>query len=328
MVWLKQPVQSRALTACPNHSRAASLPPGSAWTQLRRIWQFNWKITTAAWALFFSVLLVYYLSLTWMPRILIGAGFEEYKAFVTTASMAAVGLLGVIVAALLVERVGRKWILAITGPLSALTLVIVAIVVDVPSAAVFWLLVFGFVVQVAIPVLYAYVSELYPHRASWLGLWLGFDVLAHRCGLRSLGVCLVLLAGVRLGAVVRDGWWPGAAVRSVDGVLRSGDKAASPRVTAPPLPPRTQLSRISARFGRSKRALMRPTWVPNRVVRAPASPWPLRSSRRWTCVAWRSSQGSILHGRSLLRGQCPERSVPDPNALHLRIQRQRAARDT
>ena len=52
--------------------------------------------------------------------------------------MAAVGLLGVVVAALLVERVGRKWILAITGPLSALTLVIVAIVVDIPTAAVFW----------------------------------------------------------------------------------------------------------------------------------------------------------------------------------------------
>ena len=40
---------------------------------------------------------------------------------------------------LLVERVGRKWILAITGPLSALTLVIVAFVVDIPTAAVFWL---------------------------------------------------------------------------------------------------------------------------------------------------------------------------------------------
>jgi MFS transporter, putative metabolite:H+ symporter len=97
-----------------------------------------------------------------MPRILIGAGFAEYKAFLTTAGMAAVGLLGVVVAALLVERMGRKWLLAVTGPLSALTLVIVAFVVDIPTAAVFWLLVFGFVVQVAIPVLYAYVSELYP----------------------------------------------------------------------------------------------------------------------------------------------------------------------
>jgi putative MFS transporter len=141
---------------------APRLSAGSAWTQLRLLWQFNWRITTAAWALFFSILLVYYLSLTWMPRILIGAGFKDYAAFLTTASMSAVGLLGVVVAALLVERVGRKWILAITGPLSALTLVIVAVVVDIPTAAVFWLLVFGFVVQVAIPVLYAYVSELYP----------------------------------------------------------------------------------------------------------------------------------------------------------------------
>ena len=146
----------------PEAQDAPRLSAGSAWTQLRLLWQYDWKITTAAWSLFFSILLVYYLSLTWMPRILIGAGFEEYKAFLTTASMAAVGLLGVVVAALLVERVGRKWILAITGPLSALTLVIVAIVVDIPTAAVFWLLVFGFVVQVAIPVLYAYVSELYP----------------------------------------------------------------------------------------------------------------------------------------------------------------------
>jgi len=146
----------------PEAQDAPRLSAGSAWLQLVRVWRFNWKITAAAWSLFFSILLVYYLSLTWMPRILIGAGFAEYKAFLTTAGMAAVGLLGVVVAAVLVERVGRKWILAVTGPLSALTLVIVAVVVDIPSAAVFWLLVFGFVVQVAIPVLYAYVSELYP----------------------------------------------------------------------------------------------------------------------------------------------------------------------
>ncbi|WP_028270530.1 MULTISPECIES: MFS transporter [Arthrobacter] len=146
----------------PEAQDAPRLSAGSAWLQLVRVWRFNWKVTAAAWSLFFSILLVYYLSLTWMPRILIGAGFQDYKAFLTTASMAAVGLLGVVVAAVLVERVGRKWILAITGPLSALTLVIVAFVVDIPSAAVFWLLVFGFIVQVAIPVLYTYVSELYP----------------------------------------------------------------------------------------------------------------------------------------------------------------------
>jgi putative MFS transporter len=112
--------------------------------------------------LFYSILHVYYLALTWMPRILIESGFAEVRAFITTAGMAAVGLLGVIVAAYFVEKTGRKWILAITGPLSALTLVVVALSVDVPAAVVTWLLIYGFIVQIAIPVLYAYVSELYP----------------------------------------------------------------------------------------------------------------------------------------------------------------------
>lgn len=146
----------------PDAAAAPRLSVGNVADQLRAIWRFDWKITTAAWALFFSILLVYYLALTWMPRILIESGFAEVKAFITTAGMAAVGLLGVIVAAYFVEKTGRKWILAITGPLSALTLVVVALSVDVPAAVVTWLLVYGFIVQIAIPVLYAYVSELYP----------------------------------------------------------------------------------------------------------------------------------------------------------------------
>ena len=130
--------------------------------QLTDLWRFSSKTTITAWSLFLTILLVYYLALQWMPKILVDAGFEDYRAFLTTSGMAAVGLLGVIAAALLVEKVGRKWILAVTGPLSAGILVVVALVVDLPTAATVWLLLYGFVVQVAIPVLYAYVSELYP----------------------------------------------------------------------------------------------------------------------------------------------------------------------
>ncbi|MCC9178205.1 MFS transporter [Arthrobacter sp. zg-Y750] len=130
--------------------------------QLGDLWRFSSKTTITAWSLFLTILLVYYLALQWMPKILVDAGFAEYRAFLTTSGMAAVGLLGVIAAALLVEKVGRKWILAVTGPLSAAILVVVALVVDLPTAATVWLLAYGFVVQVAIPVLYAYVSELYP----------------------------------------------------------------------------------------------------------------------------------------------------------------------
>jgi putative MFS transporter len=71
----------------------------------------------------------------------------------------------------LVERLGRKLLLAVSAPLSAVLLVVVAAALKDPSAAVVWLLVFGAMIQVAIPVLYAYVSELYPThlRASGFG---------------------------------------------------------------------------------------------------------------------------------------------------------------
>ena len=146
----------------PEASEAPRLSAVNVLVQFKAVWKFNWKITTAAWALFFSILLVYYLALTWMPIILIDAGFAAARAFLTTAGMAAVGLVGVIIAAYFVEKTGRKWILAITGPLSALALVVVALVIDVPPAVVALLLAYGMVVQIAIPVLYTYVSELYP----------------------------------------------------------------------------------------------------------------------------------------------------------------------
>ena len=41
------------------------------------LWKFNWKITMAARVLVLRILLVYYLSLTWMPADPDRAGFEE-----------------------------------------------------------------------------------------------------------------------------------------------------------------------------------------------------------------------------------------------------------
>jgi putative MFS transporter len=153
----------------PEAAEAPRLSPGRLGEQLTALWRYNWRVTLAAWSLFLTILLVYYGALTWMPSILVATGFAEAKAFLATAGMTAIGLVGVVVAALLVERVGRKWLLAITGPLSALSLVIFALVLDVPAAAQGWLLGFGFIVQVAIPVLYTYVSELYPTELRGTG---------------------------------------------------------------------------------------------------------------------------------------------------------------
>ncbi|PJJ42937.1 putative MFS transporter [Glutamicibacter mysorens] len=141
------------------------------WQQVASLWRYSWKITATSWLLFMTILLVYYLALTWLPSILTEAGMAQSASFFATAVMALMGLAGVVLAAWLVERVGRKWLLAISAPLSGLVLVIVAQNLDVPAAAIGWVLVFGVNVQVAIPVLYAYVSELYPTelRASGFG---------------------------------------------------------------------------------------------------------------------------------------------------------------
>ncbi|NVM93696.1 MFS transporter [Arthrobacter wenxiniae] len=155
----------------PDPAAAPRLSLGRVTGQLAGLWRYNWRVTGVAWSLFLTILLVYYGALTWMPSILVATGYAQNKAFMATASMTAIGFLGVVAAALLVERVGRKWILAVTGPGAALSLVIFALVLDAPAAAQLWLLVFGFVVQVAIPVLYTYVSELYPTelRATGFG---------------------------------------------------------------------------------------------------------------------------------------------------------------
>jgi MFS transporter, putative metabolite:H+ symporter len=139
--------------------------------QLRMVWAFNPTITGVAWTLFITVMLVYYAALAWMPSILRAQGMGDYAAFAGTTVMNAVGILGVAVSVLLVEVVGRKWVIGVAAPLAAAALVVFALVLDVPAAALTMIAVFGFLILVAIPVMYAYVSELYPTelRASGFG---------------------------------------------------------------------------------------------------------------------------------------------------------------
>jgi putative MFS transporter len=143
----------------------------AAFDQLRRVWAFNPVITGVAWSLFVSVMVVYYAALNWMPSILRSQGMGEVAAFASTTVMNAVGILGVITSVLLVEVVGRKWVIGVAGPLAAFSLVVFSLVMAVPTAAIAMIAVFGFFALVVIPVMYAYVSELYPTelRASGFG---------------------------------------------------------------------------------------------------------------------------------------------------------------
>jgi putative MFS transporter len=162
-----EPYEIPAVAAAGQRRRGVA----AALEQLRLVWAFNPRITSVAWALFISVMLVYYAALSWMPSILRAQGMDQVAAFAGTTIMNAVGILGVITSVLLVEVVGRKWVIAVSGPAAAAALVVFALVLDVPAAAVTMIAVFGFLSLTVIPVMYAYVSELYPTplRASGFG---------------------------------------------------------------------------------------------------------------------------------------------------------------
>ncbi|MGW5641205.1 MFS transporter [Saccharopolyspora sp. NPDC003752] len=143
----------------------------AAFDQLRRVWAFNPRITAMSWTLFTSVMLVYYAALSWMPSILKAEGFGEIAAFASTALMNAVGIVGVALAVLVVDRVGRKRVIATAGPIMSVMLVVFSLLLGTPALAVVAIGAFGLFALVVIPVMYAYVSELYPTelRASGFG---------------------------------------------------------------------------------------------------------------------------------------------------------------
>lgn len=139
--------------------------------QFRRLWRYSPRITSVAWLLFVTVMLVYYAALTWMPSILKEEGYDDTASFTGTTLMSAVGIAGVVASTWLVDVVGRKRLIGFSAPVATATLVMFALMLDMHTAALVWIAVFGFLIQLTIPAMYAYVSELYPTmlRASGFG---------------------------------------------------------------------------------------------------------------------------------------------------------------
>jgi putative MFS transporter len=155
----------------PKPQPSQRLSPRAVVSQLGKLWRFGTRITAVCWALFLTVFLVYYGALTWLPSILTRNGYGDYAAFMVTTLMTAVGAVGVLVSAWLVDVVGRKWVIGASAPVAAIALVLFTLQLDVASMAKLWIGVFGFLIELTIPALYTYVSELYPTalRASGFG---------------------------------------------------------------------------------------------------------------------------------------------------------------
>lgn len=130
--------------------------------QLRLIWGRMPMITLTAWMLFVSIMVVYYAALSWLPTLLSDAGASFTVAFLGSTIMSAIGILGCALSAVLVDITGRKWLLGVSASLGSIALVGIGYTLEMTGLALVMIGVFGFVIQVAIPVLYAYVAEIYP----------------------------------------------------------------------------------------------------------------------------------------------------------------------
>ena len=168
------PATSSSAAPAPKAEPSVSRQLRAASGQLVQLWQHSAKTTLVSWSLFVSVLLVYYAALTWLPGILKKQGMADQAAFLVTGSMTAVGILGVIASALIVERFGRKVVLGVSSIIAAVLLVGAAVFIEASGANLTFaakatIIGFGFVIQIAIPTLYTYVSELYPTRLRGSG---------------------------------------------------------------------------------------------------------------------------------------------------------------
>ncbi len=155
----------------PEPQQAQNLSPKVMFAQLKDIWRFDPRRTGAMWLMFLAVFLLYYGAITWLPSILKAQGYGTYAAFMVTTGTVAVGIVSALISAWLVDVFGRKWVIAVTAPLASVALVLFAVQINVDTAAKVWITLYGALIQIAIPALYAFAPELYPThlRASGFG---------------------------------------------------------------------------------------------------------------------------------------------------------------
>jgi putative MFS transporter len=86
----------------------------SVWQSIRAVWETPYRRQTAVlWILWFCVVFSYYGLFLWLPSVLVLKGFTLIKSFQYTLIMTLAQLPGYFTVAWLIERIGRKPILAI-----------------------------------------------------------------------------------------------------------------------------------------------------------------------------------------------------------------------
>jgi putative MFS transporter len=131
-------------------------------TRISKLWTGKFKRRTLMlWILWFAMVYSYYGIFTWLPSLLVAGGHELVKSFEYVLFITLAQIPGYFSAALLVDRVGRKWTLApyLFGCAIAAYLFGRA---TTPAEIVFYGCLISFFNLGAWGVVYTYTPELYP----------------------------------------------------------------------------------------------------------------------------------------------------------------------
>lgn len=154
----------------PELSAAGSKPfPKSSRVTFSGLWSKKYiRSTIVLWTIWFGINFGYYGFVLWTPTLLLGKGFDLVKSFEFTLIMCIAQLPGYFSAAWLIEKVGRKKVLAIYFAGTALAAWFFGHAADPGQVLVFGSLLYFFSLG-AWGCVYAYTPEVYPTAARASG---------------------------------------------------------------------------------------------------------------------------------------------------------------
>ena len=174
-------------------AESAGQPAEASGSRFVELWRRPYlRRTIMLWIMWFTIIFSYYGIFTWLPTLLTGSGRGLTKSFEYVLIITLAQIPGYFSAAYLVDRLGRKWTLAIYLFLTAVGAYFFRNA-GTPGDILFWGCFISFFNLGAWGVVYTYTPELYPTRIRGTGVgW------AAACG-RFAGVIAPLIAGWLLG---------------------------------------------------------------------------------------------------------------------------------
>lgn len=173
----------------------------SVMQNIKMVWTKKYaRATTMLWVLWFMVVFSYYGMFLWLPSVMVMKGFSLIQSFEYVLIMTLAQLPGYFTAAWLIEKMGRKWVLAVYLTGTALSALAFGFATDATMLVMFGMLLSFFNLG-AWGAMYAYTPENYPTmiRGTGVGLAAGVGRVGGVIG--PLVVGSLTAAGYGLGSI-------------------------------------------------------------------------------------------------------------------------------